>query len=162
MRLIAECSIPDLSALLDRFSLNLKLVADGTAIPGSYWGEPEAGLIQSTIYARKDTPVHSLLHETCHAICMPASRREKLHTDAGGDFDEENAVCYLQILLADRVPGYDSQRCMLDMDHWGYTFRLGSARRWFEQDAADALNWLHAHASDAATLTTIPSQNQNN
>jgi hypothetical protein len=28
------------------------------------------------------------------------------------------------------------------MDAWGYTFRLGSAREWFEQDAADACIWL--------------------
>jgi hypothetical protein len=31
------------------------------------------------------------------------------------------------------------------MDAWGYTFRLGSARTWFEQDAADACIWLRAH-----------------
>ena len=29
-----------------------------------------------------------------------------------------------------------------DMDAWGYTFRLGSSRAWFEQDAADARAWL--------------------
>jgi hypothetical protein len=28
------------------------------------------------------------------------------------------------------------------MDEWGYTFRLGSARAWFEQDAAEAREWL--------------------
>jgi hypothetical protein len=28
------------------------------------------------------------------------------------------------------------------MDAWGYTFRLGSAHAWFEQDAADARDWL--------------------
>ncbi len=31
---------------------------------------------------------------------------------------------------------------MQDMDSWGYTFRLGSARAWFEQDAEDARAWL--------------------
>jgi hypothetical protein len=31
---------------------------------------------------------------------------------------------------------------MIDMDRWGYTFRLGSAQAWFEQDAEDALEWL--------------------
>ena len=29
-----------------------------------------------------------------------------------------------------------------DMDAWGYTFRLGNARAWFESDAADACIWL--------------------
>ena len=31
---------------------------------------------------------------------------------------------------------------MHDMDAWGYTFRLGSTRAWFEQDADDARQWL--------------------
>ena len=33
---------------------------------------------------------------------------------------------------------------MADMDRWGYTFRLGSARAWFERDAEDARAWLMA------------------
>jgi hypothetical protein len=31
---------------------------------------------------------------------------------------------------------------MEDMDAWGYTFRLASARAWFESDAEDALAFL--------------------
>ena len=31
---------------------------------------------------------------------------------------------------------------MTDMDRWGYSFRLGSTRAWFEEDAEDALEWL--------------------
>ncbi len=31
---------------------------------------------------------------------------------------------------------------MQDMDNWGYSFRLGSTRRWFETDASDARKWL--------------------
>ena len=34
---------------------------------------------------------------------------------------------------------------MQDMDSWGYTFRLGSAKSWFKQDAEDAKNWLINH-----------------
>ena len=34
---------------------------------------------------------------------------------------------------------------MQDMDEWGYSFRLGSTRAWFEGDAADAFEWLRAH-----------------
>jgi hypothetical protein len=31
---------------------------------------------------------------------------------------------------------------MQDMDVWGYSFRLGSTREWFEQDAEDAKEFL--------------------
>ena len=34
------------------------------------------------------------------------------------------------------------QRMFTDMDHWGYSFRLGSSRAWFEQDAEDTCQWL--------------------
>ncbi|MFP4209060.1 MAG: hypothetical protein ACLFSC_10405 [Wenzhouxiangella sp.] len=111
-------------------------------IPGSFWGDEEAGLIDNRLYARADTPIHSILHEACHWLCMDEDRRTSLHTNAGGDYDEENAVCYLQILLADRLPGFGRERCMSDMDAWGYSFRLGSARKWFEEDAEDARAWL--------------------
>lgn len=75
---------------------------------------------------------------------MDPVRRAQLNRDAGGDHDEENAVCYLQILLADRIEGMGRARMCADMDAWGYTFRLGSAAAWFEQDAEDARAWLIA------------------
>jgi hypothetical protein len=130
-----------LSALLARYGLRFALLEDGAEIPGSYWGAPEAGLIGTTVYARADTPLHSALHEAAHAICMDGARRERLHTDAGGDYDEENAVCYLQIVLAEHL-GVSMPRMCADMDEWGYTFRLGSAQAWFTQDAEDAREWL--------------------
>ena len=34
------------------------------------------------------------------------------------------------------------ERALSDMDAWGYSFRLDSAKAWFEQDAADAQDWL--------------------
>ncbi len=132
-------------ALLRRIGLDFVRIADGERIPGSYWGEPEAGIVGRTVYARQDTPVHSLLHETCHIICMTGERRDRLERDAGGDDLEENAVCYLQVLLADRLDGVGRQRLMRDMDAWGYSFRLGSTRRWFEQDAEDARRFLVNH-----------------
>ena len=113
-------------------------VADGVPIPGSYWGECEAGLIGTTVFARPDTPVHSLLHEACHLLVMPPERRAAVHTDATDSVPEEDAACYLQILLADQLPGVGRDRLMADMDAWGYSFRLGSARAWFEGDAEDA------------------------
>lgn len=142
-----------LAALLDQFGLTLAEVPIGEPIPGSYWGDDEAGLIDNRVYARADTPLHSILHESCHYICMDAQRRATLHTDAGGDYEEENAVCYLQILLAEKIDGYSAERCMLDMDRWGYTFRLGSARAWFEQDAEDARDALESRGIDPASGT---------
>ena len=94
------------------------------------------------LYVRADTPLHSLLHELSHFVCMSAERRAGLDRDAGGDDAEECAVCYLQILLADELPQLGRERMFADMDAWGYTFRLGSSRAWFEQDAADARTWL--------------------
>ncbi len=134
-----------LQQLLQPYGLNIATVTIDKAIPGSFFGEREAGLIANTLYLRYDTPVHSALHEACHYICMCPNRRAKIDTDAEGDFDEENAVCYLQILLADHLDNFSQQRMMIDMDRWGYTFRLGSAQAWFEHDADDAQKWLQQH-----------------
>jgi hypothetical protein len=125
--------------------MKFRLESQGREIAGSFWGDEEAGLIGDTLVARPDTPLHSILHECCHYICMDGQRREGLHTNAGGGYDEENAVCYLQILLAEEIPGFGRSRMMEDMDAWGYTFRLGSARAWFERDAEDARLWLQEH-----------------
>lgn len=132
----------DITHLLARYDMTVQTLADGENIAGSFWGEEEAGLLGNQLVLRPDTPLHSILHETCHYICMDDERRKGLDTDAGGDYDEENAVCYLQILLAAEIPGFGSDRMMADMDTWGYTFRLGSARAWFEGDAEDAREWL--------------------
>ncbi|NID15716.1 hypothetical protein HBF32_09640 [Luteibacter yeojuensis] len=131
-------------ALLARHGLMLVPVADGEAIPGSFWGDTEAGIIGTTVYARADTPVHSLLHEACHLIVLPAEKRALVHTDATDSIEEEDATCYLQIVLADQLPGVGSARLMEDMDRWGYTYRLGSTRAWFEQDASEARAFLRA------------------
>jgi hypothetical protein len=134
-----------LATLLNRYELELSLVAPEELIPGSYWGDSEAGLRGSRLYARLDTPVHSVLHEAGHYVCMTPERRAGLDRDAGGGDDEESAVCYLQILLADHLPGVGRERLCTDMDDWGYSFRLGSTRAWFEHDAQDARIWLTAH-----------------
>ena len=153
--LYGDCDQAALRALLARFGLTLTAVSEGGAIPGSFWGDSEAGLIGLALYARADTPLHSILHEACHCICMDAQRRAALHTDAGGGYDEENGVCYLQILLADFLPGVGRARLWADMDAWGYSFRLRSTRRWFEEDAQDARAWLVSHGLiDAADVPT--------
>ena len=133
------------AGILASYRLLLTIIDAGEAIPGSYWGDEEAGLVDNQLLVRPDTPLHSILHETCHYLCMDKHRRQGIHTDAGGDYDEENAVCFLQILLADQVEGFGRQGMLADMDRWGYTFRLGSARAWFERDAEDALTWLQKH-----------------
>ena len=143
--------------LLLRFGMELRMVAGNEAIPGSYWGESEAGLSGSTLYARTDTPLHSVLHEAAHYICMSPERRVGLHRDAGGDDAEENAVCYLQILLAGELRQLGRERMCNDMDAWGYSFRFGSARAWFENDADDARLWLQRAGiiDESAALTGL-------
>jgi hypothetical protein len=134
-----------LEMLLDGYGLALQVVAPDEVIPGSYWGEREAGLIGAKIFARLDTPLHSVLHEGAHFICMTPERRAGLDTDAGGDDAEESAVCYMQVVLAETMPNVTRQRMCRDMDEWGYSFRLGSTAAWFSQDASDARDWLIRH-----------------
>ena len=134
------------AALLARFGLRLVICPPDTAIPGSFWGDDEAGLRGDSLYARAATPLHSILHEAGHFICADPRRRAGLDTDAGSDDAEECAVCYLQVLLADSIPGFGRARSLADMDRWGYSFRLGSSAAWFEHDADDARDWLRRHA----------------
>jgi hypothetical protein len=131
-------------ALLGRYALELVQIESQQAIPGSFWGECEAGVIGNTVYARVDTPVHSLLHEASHLIVLPEQQRMHVHTDATDSVAEENAVCILQALLGDKLPGVGRERIWADMDEWGYTFRLGSAQAYFENDAQDAWAFLQA------------------
>jgi hypothetical protein len=144
-----------LAQLLARFGLQLAVLPADAPIPGSYWGESEAGLKGERLMVRADTPVHSALHEGSHFICMDRERRVALDRDAGGDDLEEAAVCYLQVLLAAQIPGVGSARLMRDMDAWGYSFRLGSTRAWYMSDAQDAREWLlRACIIDAAGALT--------
>jgi hypothetical protein len=131
---LADIHFDDAASLLGSFDLSLVQVADGEQIPGSYWGECEAGVIGSTVHARSDTPVHSLLHEGCHLIVLSPDRRAGVHTDATDSIEEEDAVCVL-----------------------GYTFRRGSARAYVEHDAEAAWTWLEARGLvNANRLLIIP------
>jgi hypothetical protein len=145
MLLLSSLDRVAVAVLLKRYGMELSLVAPDEVIPGSYWGDSEAGLRGDRLYARLDTPVHSVLHEACHYICMAPERRAGLDKDAGGDDLEESAVCYLQVLLGDELPGVGRHRLIEDMDAWGYSFRLGSTRAWFEGDADDARAWLREY-----------------
>ncbi len=141
---VGEVGIESLGGLLAPAGLQVRLTNAGQLIPGSHWGEPEAGLVGDQLHVRLDTPVHSALHEAGHWLLMDETRRSVLHTDAGGTADEENAVCLLQILIADAIPPMTRTRMFEDMDAWGYSFRLGSSRAWFDDDADDARRALAA------------------
>lgn len=145
MLTLADTGFDAPAALLARYGLTLSLVADDLPIPGSYWGAPEAGLIGETVYVRTDTPVHSLLHESAHLIVLPPERRAAVHTDATDSVEEEDAVCVLQALLGDALPGVGRSRVLADMDAWGYSFRLGSAQAYFDADAETSWQWLADH-----------------
>jgi hypothetical protein len=140
--LCKDINLGRLQILLNRYGMEIKTINESDAIPGSFWQPPEAGLVGNTLFIRLDTPVHSALHETCHYICMDDKRRKNLDTNAGGDYQEEDAVCYLQILLSDYITEMNKKRMLSDMDEWGYSFRLGSAQAWFDDDAEDAFSWL--------------------
>ena len=131
-----------LESVLAPYGIVALPVPPGRVIPGSYWGEPEAGVSGEKLYFREDTPAHSALHEACHIICMSPDRRACLEGDAGGDHEEENGVCYLQVILSGHLPGMGRERMFRDMDAWGYSFRRGSAGAWFATDAEDARAWL--------------------
>ncbi len=51
---------------------------------------------------------------------------------------------FISVKQNQQVPGFGRAAMCADMDAWGYTFRLGSAARWFEEDATDAREWLAA------------------
>jgi hypothetical protein len=140
-----ELKSTQLVELLARFDLQLVRCDDGQPIPGSYWGDDEAGIRGNILYARGDTPLHSILHEACHYICVSPARRRGLDTNAASDEAEETAVCYLQVLLAEQLDAMGRVRMFADMDAWGYSFRLGSSQAWFNTDADDALVWLGLH-----------------
>jgi hypothetical protein len=161
---LRQLELAALTELLTGFGLRLELLPTGAEIPGTYWGAPEAGLSGDRLFVRPDTPVHSALHEAAHYICMTPGRRAALHRDAGGDVAEEDAVCYLQVLLGSELaaPGWSRERLFADMDAWGYSFRLGSTRRWFEEDADEALAWLRRQGlvdADGSTVRRTLRQN---
>jgi len=157
MLTLADIDERNVASLLARYGLALARVPDGAPIPGSHWGEPEAGIIGGTVHARGDTPMHSLLHEAAHLAVLPPGRRAAVHTDATDSLEEEDAVLVLQVLLGDALPGVGADRVLADMDAWGYTFRLGSARAYVERDADAAWCWLQARGLvDGARRLRIP------
>jgi hypothetical protein len=132
-----------LEACLSQLAVTPLWIPDGAAIPGSYWGAPEAGIHNQRLMVRQDTPLHSLLHEAGHLACANLLGRHLTVSDSGSDDEEECAVCYLQVLLTDSLPPPASrERLFADMNAWGYSFRQGSAERWFHGDGEDARRWL--------------------
>ena len=72
-----ERQLDAVTPLLARYALEPVPLEPGPALPGTSAGESEAGLIGNRIYFRPDTPLHSVLHEACHFICMDDARRSK-------------------------------------------------------------------------------------
>jgi len=142
---VKDVGLECLVSFFKPYGLCIVAVPSVEPIPCSHWGDEEAGLIAHSLYARDDTPVHSVFHEACHWLLMSPERRKALHTNAGGSMAEENAVCYLQILLAEQFADMGKARMLQDMDTWGYSFRLGSAKNWFDNDADDAREFLLAN-----------------
>jgi hypothetical protein len=62
----SQDGIAPAAPILTRFGIELHRSSADSPIPGSYFGESEAGLIGNRLYLRPDTPLHSALHEACH------------------------------------------------------------------------------------------------
>ena len=137
-----EAASCGLQALFSAAQLQLCVHPTDVPLPGSYWGESEAGITDRCIHVSPDTPLHSLLHEACHVLCAGGESRAGFVGDADGDDDEESAVCLMQIQLAEAVPGVGASRLCEDMDAWGYSFREGSAKAFLHGDGAGAAAWL--------------------
>ncbi|MEM8844616.1 MAG: hypothetical protein AAGB35_06180 [Pseudomonadota bacterium] len=145
MRSLKNISAETIQPILAKYQLNLHVVDQETEIPHSFWGSPEAGRLKSELYARIDTPIHSIFHESAHYVCMTEQQRKQADIDAGGSAIIEDACCYLQILWSDYLKSFNRHIQLHDMDRWGYSFRLGSATRWFYADSDDARLWLLKH-----------------
>ena len=131
-------------SLLAGFGLRLVLLPAGADIPGTYWGAPEAGLSGDQLFVRPDTPVHSVLHEAAHFLCMPPSAAPACTGTRAATWPRRtpSATCRSCWERSSGAAGWSRERLFADMDAWGYSFRLGSTRRWFEEDADEALAWL--------------------
>ena len=67
--LVVSDIAPDtLTQLLDRYGLTLVILDDDASITGSFWGDSEAGIVGRQVFVRRDTPIHSLLHEVLSLI----------------------------------------------------------------------------------------------
>ncbi len=121
--------------LLTAFGLSLAGVAPGASIPGSYWGDSEAGLVGDRLFARADTPVHSLLHELGHYVCMdPTAARCARHRCGRRRRRGSGRVLPAGVARRRACEASAASAASRDMDTWGYSFREGSARAWLAGD----------------------------
>ena len=102
-------------------------------------------MIGARVYARLDTPVHSVLHESAHFICMTPERRAGLTPMRAATMGKRTPCATCRSCWPDRLPNVGQDRICRDMDDWGYSFRLGSAAKWFAEDAEDTRRWLIGH-----------------
>src|SRR3546814_6813027 len=70
---LRDISFVDVATLLARYDLHLERVADDAPIPGSYWGDCEAGLIGATVHARSEehtSDLQSLMRISYAVFCL--------------------------------------------------------------------------------------------
>ena len=134
---LRDIGFDDVAALLARYGLAARARRRRRADPRQLLGRTRSRPDRPRVHARDDTPVHSLLHEAAHLIVLPperARRAYRRHRFGRGRRRRLRAAVAARRRPARRRP----RALMADMDAWGYTFRLGSARAYFERDAEDA------------------------
>ena len=68
---LQDFPLSEIQTLLNRYGLTLQIIPIDATIPGSYWQAEEAGIIGLMVYARLDTPLHSI--PNCNKIELAVS-----------------------------------------------------------------------------------------
>ncbi len=139
------------------YGARLERVPAGAAIPGSYWGDTEAGLdrqhrVRARRHARAFVPARALslhLHGR-RAPCRARDRRRRHATTRSA----ASATCRC---CSPSGSTASAQRAACATWTRGATrFREGSARAWFDGDGAHARAWLLDHGLvDSAGQPTL-------
>lgn len=124
------------------FDLWFECVVDGELIFGSFWGDEEVGIIGIIVYVCGDMLVYLLLYEVCYLIVLLLECCVVVYIDVIDLIEEEDVICYLQIVLVDVFLGVGCDWLMVDMDVWGYLFWFGLICVWFEQDVENVCQFL--------------------
>ncbi len=110
---LASIDLDDARALLARYGLALECVADGAAIPGSYWGEPEAGADRHDgVRARRHAGAFAAARSRAPDRAAARKARDDPHRRHPIRSAEEDATCYCRSLLGDALPGVGRERML--------------------------------------------------
>ena len=90
----AEQLRAEFAALLAPYGLETLTLGPGAPLPGSYWGEPEAGLVGDRLYVRPDTPVPPPTAVTVPGIGSESVRRssESAATVSAASMARSNSI----------------------------------------------------------------------